>query len=45
MIRKAGIEDIPAIRKMADVAFRRTYASILSPEWKVKGTSLTMVVK
>lgn len=37
MIRKAGIEDIPAIRKMADVAFRRTYASILwsylLPRW------------
>ena len=32
MIRKASIEDIPAIRRMADVVFRRTYRDILSPE-------------
>ena len=32
MIRKADIEDIPAIRQMADVAFRQTYREILSPE-------------
>ena len=32
MIRKASVEDIPAIRDMANVVFRRTYASILSPE-------------
>lgn len=31
MIRKAIIDDIPAIRAMAEVVFRRTYASILSP--------------
>ena len=32
MIRKASIEDIPAIRAMADVVFRDTYREILSPE-------------
>ncbi|MDO5322285.1 MAG: GNAT family N-acetyltransferase [Bacteroidia bacterium] len=32
MIRQAGIQDIPAIRVMADVVFRRTYKEILSPE-------------
>lgn len=32
MIRQAGIQDIPAIRAMADVVFRRTYKEILSPE-------------
>lgn len=32
MIRKAAIEDIPAIRAMADVVFRDTYREILSPE-------------
>ena len=32
MIRKATTEDIPAIRAMADVVFRRTYRDILSPE-------------
>ena len=31
MIRKAGTEDIPAIREMADVVFRQTYREILSP--------------
>ena len=32
MIRKATTDDIPLIRAMAEVVFRRTYASILSPE-------------
>lgn len=32
MIRKAGAEDIPSIRAMADVAFRHTYKDILSPD-------------
>lgn len=32
MIRKTSIADLPEIRKMADVAFRDTYKSILSPE-------------
>lgn len=32
MIRKATIEDIPGIRRMADVVFRDTYKDILSPE-------------
>ncbi len=32
MIRKATIEDIPAIMVMAEVVFRQTYATILSPE-------------
>ena len=31
MIRKASVADIPMIRKMAEVVFRQTYASILSP--------------
>ena len=31
-IRKADIADIPLIRGMADVVFRKTYADILSPE-------------
>lgn len=31
-IRKAGIGDIPAIREMAQVVFRRTYRDILSPD-------------
>lgn len=31
-IRQAGLEDIPLIRKMADVAFRETYKSIITPE-------------
>ena len=31
-IRLAGVEDIPAIRAMADVVFRRTYRDILSAE-------------
>ena len=31
MIREASIEDIPAIRAIAQVAFRKTYSSILSP--------------
>ena len=31
MIRKATTEDIPAIRSIAQVAFRKTYSSILSP--------------
>lgn len=32
MIRKANIKDIPAIREMANVVFRKTYAKILSPQ-------------
>lgn len=32
MIRQADIQDIPAIRAMADVVFRNTYKEILSPE-------------
>lgn len=32
MIRKATINDIPAIRQMADVAFRKTYKEILSKD-------------
>ena len=32
MIRQATIQDIPAIRKMAEVVFRQTYKEILSPE-------------
>lgn len=32
MIRQAGIQDIPAIRAMADIVFRDTYKDILSPE-------------
>lgn len=32
MIRQADIQDIPAIRAMADVVFRDTYKEILSPE-------------
>lgn len=32
MIRKAATDDIPAIRQMADVAFRDTYKDILSNE-------------
>ncbi len=31
MIRKASVADIPMIREMAEVVFRHTYASILSP--------------
>ena len=31
-IRSASLNDIPLIRDMADVVFRKTYASILSPE-------------
>lgn len=31
-IRKADRTDIPLIREMADVVFRKTYADILSPE-------------
>ena len=31
MIRRAGTEDIPLIRSMAQTAFRATYAHILSP--------------
>ncbi len=31
-IRPAGVNEIPLIRSMADVVFRRTYADILSPE-------------
>ncbi len=31
-IRKVTLPDIPAIRKMADVAFRHTYRNILSPQ-------------
>lgn len=31
-IRRATIEDIPLIQKMANVVFRKTYADILSPE-------------
>lgn len=30
-VRPAGIEDIGLIQQMADVVFRKTYASILSP--------------
>lgn len=32
MIRKASIEDIPAIRELAEVAFRETYKDILCSE-------------
>ena len=32
MIRAASIDDIPAIRGMAEVVFRKTYRDILSPE-------------
>ena len=32
MIRRATADDIPVIRAMADVVFRRTYREILSPE-------------
>jgi len=32
MIRKAGIDDIPAIGAMAEVVFRKTYSKILTPE-------------
>ena len=32
IIRKATYEDVPTIRAMADVVFRRTYRDILSPE-------------
>lgn len=31
-IRRASLEDIPEIMRMADVIFRKTYAEILSPE-------------
>jgi len=31
-MRKAGIEDIPSIQAMAEIAFRETYKSLLSPE-------------
>lgn len=31
-IRPASIEDIPVIREMAEVVFRKTYADILSPD-------------
>ncbi len=31
-IRRASAEDIPLIRSMADVVFRKTYADILSPD-------------
>lgn len=32
MIRKATTEDIPAIQAMAEVVFRKTYATMISPE-------------
>lgn len=32
MIRRASLEDVPAIREMAEVVFRETYKEILSPE-------------
>lgn len=32
MIRKAEVQDVDAIRAMADIAFRDTYKSILSPD-------------
>ena len=32
MIRPATVDDIPAIREMAEVVFRKTYRDILSPE-------------
>lgn len=32
MIRKAGKEDISAIRSMAEIVFRHTYAPILTPD-------------
>ena len=31
-IRQATLSDIPVIRKMADIVFRKTYAEILSPD-------------
>lgn len=30
-IRQAGLEDIPTIRNLADITFRATYASIITP--------------
>lgn len=46
-IRQATLSDIPAIRAMADVAFRHTYRAILSPqqmeymmEWMYSAASL-----
>lgn len=48
IIRPATLQDIPAIRAMAEVVFRRTYAEILSPdqmeymmEWMYSESSLT----
>jgi len=32
MIRKATLDDIPAIQAMAEVVFRQTYATMISPE-------------
>lgn len=32
MIRKAALQDVPAIRAMAEIAFRDTYKAILSPD-------------
>ena len=32
IIRAATLDDIPMVRSMAEVVFRRTYAAILSPE-------------
>ena len=47
MIRKATVEDIPAIREIAEVAFRETYKDILSTgqmeymmEWMYSENSL-----
>lgn len=46
-IRRAGTDDIPVIRSLADVCFRDTYRTILSPEqmdymmdWMYSGESL-----
>ena len=46
-LRRASVDDVPLIRKIADVAFRLTYKDILSPEqmeymmdWMYSETSL-----
>ena len=48
IIRAATLDDIPMVRSMAEVVFRRTYADILSPEqmeymmdWMYSAQSLT----
>ncbi len=46
-IRRATVDDIPVIRRMADIVFRKTYADILSPvqmeymmDWMYQRSSL-----